>query len=111
MRSLTPGDFLIGCLLIAIPEADITTTLTNRLTQWQLIFHQSIWKRWSAKYLTTLQGRSKWYRRQTDLEVRDLVLVHISNIPHTLWKLGGIESVQPGEDGVVTVYTTDGVHK
>lgn len=116
LRALTPGDFLIGCPLVAIPEPQVTSTPINRLTRWQLLnqIHQSFWKRWSSEYLTTLQAKSKWYRPQSNLAIGDLVLLRQPNVPPTVWKLGRIVSVHPGEDGVVrvaTVRTRDGVYK
>lgn len=116
LRALTPGDFLIGCPLVALPEPDLSTTQMNRLTRWQLLtqFNQAFWKRWSSEYLTTLQSRSKWYRKQKNLMVGDLVLVNRPNIPPTFWKMGRIECTHPGPDGVVrvvSVRTQDGVYK
>ncbi|XP_022165266.1 uncharacterized protein LOC111030183 [Myzus persicae] len=62
LSALTPGHFLIGQPIHAIPEPDTTDVQINRLNRWQLIrqCHQSYWKRWSREYLSTLQGRQKW---------------------------------------------------
>jgi len=86
--SLSPGDFLIGQLLVAIPETETTSTPTNRLNRWELIFHmyQSFWKRWSNEYLTSLQCRSKWTQQQPNVNIGDLVLVQTPNQPPTHWK-------------------------
>eukprot|EP00102_Acyrthosiphon_pisum_P013207 XP_008182700.1 PREDICTED: uncharacterized protein LOC103309319 [Acyrthosiphon pisum] len=116
LRVLTPGDFLIGCPLVALPEPDLTSTPMNWLSRWQLLtqFQQSFWKRWSSEYLTTLQGRSKWYRKQRNIAVGDLVIVHHPNTSPTHWKLGRVELTHPGEDGVVrvvTIRTSDGSYK
>jgi len=35
LKALTPGHFLTGDLLIAVPEPDVTTTPTNKLNRWQ----------------------------------------------------------------------------
>jgi len=87
LRVLTPGDFLIGCPLVALPEPDLTSTPMNRLSRWQLLtqFQQSFWKRWSSEYLTTLQGRSKWYRKQVNIAIGDLVIVHHPKTSPTHW--------------------------
>ncbi|XP_060855378.1 uncharacterized protein LOC132933060 [Metopolophium dirhodum] len=114
--SLSPGDFLIGQPLVAIPESDTTSTPLNRLNRWELIRHmyQSFWKRWSNEYLTSIQSRNKWTHQQRNVKVGDLVLVQTPNQPPTHWKLGRIEEVHPGSDDivrVVTVRTADSVVK
>jgi hypothetical protein len=116
LRALTPGDFLIGCPTLALPDTDLTSTPINRLSRWQLLnqLQQSFWNRWSAEYLTTLQGKSKWYRKQASLRVGDLVLLRRPNVPPTVWKRGRVVNTHPGEDGVVrvvTVRTQDGIYK
>ncbi|KAL4082401.1 hypothetical protein QTP88_029999 [Uroleucon formosanum] len=114
--ALSPGDFLIGQPLVAIPENDMTSTPTNRLNRWELIRHmyQSFWKRWSNEYLTSLQSRSKWTHQQPNVNMGDLVLVQTPNQSPTHWKLGRIEELHPGIDDivrVVTVRTSDNVLK
>lgn len=54
--TLTPGHFLIGQPLLALPENYLTDVATNCLGRWQLIRQalQSFWRRWSHKYLHTL---------------------------------------------------------
>lgn len=104
LAALTPGHFLIGAPLAAVPEADHTGIPTNRLKQWQLVqsFHQNIWKRWQLEYLHTLQQRQKWTVATKNLETGDLVLVHC-NTPPLTWPLARITAVHPGSDGVVRV--------
>ncbi|XP_049309489.1 uncharacterized protein LOC125777807 [Bactrocera dorsalis] len=67
--ALTPGDFLIGSPLLAVPEPDIKQIPSNRLKQWQLVrqIQQGFWKRWSEEYLTILQRRNKWLRRTKNI--------------------------------------------
>ena len=58
LQSLLPGDFLVGQPLVAIPEPNITSIATNRLTRYQLVrqMYQAFWKRWSNEYLSSLQS-------------------------------------------------------
>ncbi|CAI6367084.1 unnamed protein product [Macrosiphum euphorbiae] len=66
------------------------------------------------QYLRLLQVRSKWYHAQPNVTLGDLVLVQAPNLPPTLWKMGRVEAVHPGEDGVVrvvTLRTSDGTLK
>jgi len=106
-RPLTPGDFLIGTPLTAIPEPNILSIPKNRLTRWELLrqLHQSFWKRWSAEYLTLLQGRMKWTKQHPNVQPDDLVLLISPNQPPTQWTVGRIERTHPGTDGVVRVAT------
>jgi len=113
LTALTPGHFLIGQPLLAMPEEKLTEIPMNRLTRWQLLrqLHQSFWKRWSHEYLTTLQGRQKWTTIQDNLKVGDLVLVEAPSQPSTAWRMGRIKAVHPGPDQtvrVVTVKTQEG---
>ncbi|ODM87493.1 Transposon Tf2-9 polyprotein [Orchesella cincta] len=64
LNPLTPGHFLIGDALTAIPEADLTHLKENRLSRWQRTQQmiQHFWRRWSSEYLTTLLQRNKWTR-------------------------------------------------
>lgn len=104
LAALTPGHFLIGAPLVAVPEVDHTGIPINRLKKWQLVqsFQQNIWKRWQLEYLHTLQQRQKWAVPSKNLEIGDLVLIHC-NTPPLTWPLARITAVRPGSDGVVRV--------
>lgn len=116
LEALTPGHFIIGKPILSIPEVDITATPINRLTRWQLIkqLHQSFWKRWTREYLTTLQGRQKWSKPDTNLKIGDMVLVDAPALQPSDWRMGRVTMVHPGQDEivrVVTVRTQDGILK
>ncbi|XP_046661212.1 uncharacterized protein LOC124354637 [Homalodisca vitripennis] len=106
LSALTPGHFLIGTPLAALPEADHHNTPTNRLRHWHLIqaFHQRIWKRWHLEYLHSLQQRSKWTSPQPNIQVGDLVLIQAPSPPLT-WPMGRVIKTHPGADGIVRVIT------
>jgi hypothetical protein len=59
--TLTPGYFLIGQPIMAVPEPDVISSSMNRLDHWELLHqcHQTFWKRWNWEYFATLQGRLK----------------------------------------------------
>lgn len=107
LEPLTPAHFLIGTSLQALPEADVTTTPLNRLTQLELVQRkvQDFWKRWRQEYLSQLQGRIKRWRPAINIEVGKMVLICDENLPPMRWKLGRIEQTHPGLDGVVRVVT------
>jgi len=88
-------------------ESDLTEVKINRLNRWQLIkqAQQCFWKRWSNEYFQTMQGRQKWLRQDTNLNIGDLVVVKSPGRPLMSWQLGRVTDVQPGTDEVVRVVT------
>jgi len=61
LQPLIPGHFLIGGPLTSLPESDLSHINANRFDRWQMIQHtvQLFWKRWTAEYVSNLQGRIK----------------------------------------------------
>jgi hypothetical protein len=57
---LTPGHFLIGTSLLALPDHNIMDLASNRLSRWLLVqqMFQRLWKCWSRDYLHQLQQRN-----------------------------------------------------
>lgn len=62
---------------------------------------QGFWKRWSSEYLRTLQSKSKWRQKKPNLEVGELVIIMEDNVAPTFWKMGRVQKVMPGADGLV----------
>ncbi|XP_076289814.1 uncharacterized protein LOC143213645 [Lasioglossum baleicum] len=114
--AITPGHFLIGSALNAVPAPTLLDVRENRLSRWQLLrqLSESFWRAWSADYLHTLQQRPKW-RISTNLaKPGRIVLIKNSLAPPTKWNLGRILRCHPGHDGisrVVTVRTAQGEYK
>jgi len=102
---LTPGHFLTGRPLVALPEEDWKNVPSNRLSRWQLVqsVSQNFWRRWKQDYLHTLQPRSKWETPHSNLKIGELVLIHEPNAPPLSWKMGRITATSPGSDGLVRV--------
>lgn len=102
--ALTPGHFIIGEPFIGLPdERDFTELKTNNLGRWEHLQQmiQNFWKRWHREYIGSLVNRSKWSKRNRNLEIGDLVIVKQDNIPPLRWKMARIISVIPGRDGAV----------
>ncbi|GFY09996.1 integrase catalytic domain-containing protein [Trichonephila clavipes] len=93
---LTPGPFLIGKLINAIPEPDITDKEDNLLNEWQKTqkFVQTIWKRWQNSYLSHLKNRTKW--------CDSLLLVLLIILLGYLWGQNG-NSFQPTQEESVVM--------
>ncbi|XP_055848210.1 uncharacterized protein LOC129913509 [Episyrphus balteatus] len=104
---LTPGHFLIGQALNAIPEPDLTASNSSFNQRWKHVqqMNQHFWKRWSTEYLNRLQQRPKWLTNEQSLKVGDVVLIKDENTPPTAWPLGIIQMIHPGKDGLVRVVT------
>ncbi|XP_027846045.2 uncharacterized protein LOC114126329 [Aphis gossypii] len=106
MSHLTPGHFLIGDSLSAIPEVDETNVPTSYLSRWRCVSQYSdiLWRRWSKEYLSQLQERSKWAsERGVKLKEDSIVIMREENLPPMKWRLGRIINVIPGQDGVIRV--------
>lgn len=115
LSCLTPGHFLIGESLTALPEKDVSNTPENRLNFWQLCtkVKQNFWKRWSVEYLSRLQNRPKWFSQESNLRENMVVLLKEDNLPPLKWSLARIIEVMPGADKKVRmakIKTKDGIY-
>lgn len=117
LNPLTPGHFLVGSPLLAVPERDLTDATLNTLSRWEKTqqMMQHFWRRWVREYISLLQTRTKW-QAPTDnqIQVGDMVLVKQENTPPLQWPLGRIIEVFPGQDGitrVAAIKTSKGVIK
>ncbi|XP_055591487.1 uncharacterized protein LOC129743477 [Uranotaenia lowii] len=107
LQPLTPGHFLIGEAFQQLPDRDFREVPMNRLNQSQVLQKklQHFWDRWRVEYLTQLQGRYKRWRSPVEISVGRLVIIKDENLPPSRWKMGRIEKLHPGSDGVVRVVT------
>lgn len=105
LECLSPGHFLTGQPLLAVPEPNVVDTPNNLLSRWTLLHqcHQAFWRRWSLEYLNGLQIRSKWTSTDAQVKVGDLVVIKDSSSPPLSWRLGRIIELLPGSDSVVRV--------
>ncbi|XP_065203485.1 uncharacterized protein LOC135833643 [Planococcus citri] len=102
--ALTPGHFIIGRPLVAIPD-DITENEKIRYSQrWDLTtqLRNTFWRRWSEEYLTSLQKRHKWTDPARSYQIDDIVLIQENTSPLT-WPLARVIHLHPGSDDVVRV--------
>ncbi|GBN11921.1 hypothetical protein AVEN_98211-1 [Araneus ventricosus] len=105
LEILTPGHFLIGRPITAIPEPLMIELNDNRLNRWQLLTKkvQTIWKHWSKNYLNNLQQRHKWIFKKDNVKIGDMVLIKEDNVPVSNWPLGRIVKLYPGKDNIIRV--------
>jgi hypothetical protein len=107
LQVLTPGHFLIGASLLALPDHHLKDVPTNRLSKWLCVqqMMQNWWRQWSQDYLHQLQQRNKWRNIQPNVEIGVLVLVKEDNLPPLVWKKAVISDLHPGKDGLIRVIT------
>jgi len=105
VAALTPGHFLVGTALLAIPEPTLLDVPTNRLSRWQHVrqMRDHFWRRWSQEYIHGLAERPKWWREGTTLRVGQLCLVRNESTSPAKWPLARITALHPGKDGRVRV--------
>ena len=113
---LTPGHFLIGKPLVALPDPRLSYRSLSLLKRWhlcqQLVRH--FWERWQNEYLQTLNKYNKWRFPSRNAAVGDVVLLQETGNTPTKWPIARVIAVHPGSDElvrVVTVKTPQGVYK
>jgi hypothetical protein len=105
LLSLSPGHFLIGRPLTALPSPDLKEIKESSLRRYARLekLHQHFWNRWQKEYIGELQHRSKWRSNKGRLMIGDLVLIHEDNVPPLCWRLGRVSKLFPGSDGIARV--------
>lgn len=103
--ALTPGHFLIGRSLLAIPQSPVSDTNIIRLERYKRIqlIKQHFWNRFSTEYVSLLQTKVKWQKSIKELKLGSLVLIKDRNLPPLLWSLGRVIQLYPGSDGISRV--------
>lgn len=108
LEALTPGHFLVGSNLQAVPEKTLIDVPENRLDHFEQTQRhlQRIWARWYPEYLQQLQSRAvQGCKLSTVIKPGQLVVVKEDCLPPAQWPLGKIVKVHPGKDGIVRVVT------
>ncbi|XP_029155968.1 uncharacterized protein LOC114928791 [Nylanderia fulva] len=102
---LTPGHFLTGAPLLALPDASLLDRPESRLTRYQLVqrMRDRFWQVWRLDFLNSLQKRNKWHNQRANLNVGDIVIIKDDNAPPSRWELGRITQCFPSEDGLIRV--------
>ena len=113
---LTPGHFLIGRPLCALPDPSFSHRPMSLLKRWDLCQNliRHFWQRWSSEYLTSLNKFNKWRHPTRNLQVGDVVIIREDTLVPTKWPLARVSQVHCGKDGLVrvaTVKTTKGTYK
>lgn len=59
------------------------------------------WKRFVKEYLTELNNRSKWNKKQRNFVKGDIVLIKSDNIPRSFWPLARVVETYASKDDVI----------
>lgn len=113
LEPLTPGHFLIGSALNAVPQENLIDSKISHLSRYRHLqkIVQDIWQRWSRDYLHCLQQRSKWkFEKQIPELLGSLVILKEENRPPQSWHLGRIVALHPGKDNIVRVVSVKTPH-
>ena len=113
---LTPGHFLIGRPLEALPDPSSSPQSLPLHRRWHLCqsLVQHFWKRWSTEYLRLVMKFTKWKHPSRNVQVGDLVCLREDGLVPTTWPLARVVAVYPGSDGlvrVVSLKTSKGLYK
>ncbi|XP_058816988.1 uncharacterized protein LOC131680284 [Topomyia yanbarensis] len=100
---LTPGHFLIGRPLVAVPQPSSEGVAINRLSRWQYLqrLRDDFWKVWKRDYLLGLQPRGKNRNSSPNIQPGMVVILEDKDSPPQSWKLGRVMRTYPGPDGLV----------
>ena len=116
IEALTPGHFLIGRPLEAIPERSPMSRSVSLVRRWHLCqkIVQHFWQRWSKEYLCQLQRFAKWNIPSPNLKVGDIICLRGEQVAPMKWTLERVKELHSGPDGkvwVVTVQTPKRTYK
>ncbi|KAI7794630.1 hypothetical protein IRJ41_016937, partial [Triplophysa rosa] len=93
MKSVTalppPGEFV---------REDIYSRKRWRRVQY---LAEQFWNRWRKEYLANIISRQKWGASKRNLESGDIVMIKDDNLPRNEWRIGKVEEVVSGIDGLV----------
>ena len=113
---LTPSHLVVGRRLLNLPDylghvcdpgdEDFevnTSQLTKRVKHLASVLSH-FWKRWRSEYLNELRESHRYSAKKTlccpSVAKGDVVIVHDDALPRGLWKLGRVQEVLTGRDGL-----------
>ena len=116
VEPLTPGHFLIGRPIEALPDPSTSYQSISLLRRWHLCQNltRHFWKRWSTEYLGIIRKYVKWHHPSRNMKVGDVVILQEDNLFPTKWPIGRIVDTHPGKDGfvrILTIKTSKGIYK
>ncbi len=120
---ITPSHLVIGRRLLSLPDNldyvcdlddeqfTIDATQANRRVKHLNNILNHFWKRWQTEYLSCLRevhaNSSRKHKNNGDcpIAVGEIVIVRDDHLPRGQWKLGRVQDVLKGRDGLTRVAT------
>ena len=111
VEPLTPSHLLTGRRILnlpdrlrgEVPDDDVDHNALGRRAQHLSRVLDRFWKRWKNEYLLELRSAHRHDRGKEEaspVSADDLVVIHYENQPRGFWKLGRVERVMTGRDGL-----------
>ena len=105
---LTPSHLIFGFRLSSLPdvipsEEQECVPSANKRFHYLSKVRDHFWNRWRREYLTDLREyhKGKYEAQLRTVSVGDVVIVYEENVKPGFWKIGKVEEVIRGRDGVV----------
>ena len=113
ITSLSPGYFLVGLSLKALPTSGDYETNLSLLKCWNLVQRLShdLWHQCMTSYLHTLQARDIWRMSSPSIQTGDVVVLKDESFLQGTWTLALVMKTYPGKDGLVRVVDVRGKGK
>ncbi|XP_053685671.1 uncharacterized protein LOC128735203 [Sabethes cyaneus] len=114
LLALTPGHFLVGTSMNALPDPDVSHVPINRLDHYHKLqmYTQKFWEHWKREYLQELQRDTKHRSLPEKIQPGQMVIVVDELQAPIRWPLARIVDVHPGKDNitrVVSLRTSKGI--
>ena len=99
---LSPNDLLLGRTGINPPQGNWaeTSRLASRFLYLQSIV-TAFWRKWYRDYFSSMIVQQKWYIKQRNFQVGDIVLIQEDKPIRGSWKLAEVIKIEPSTDGQV----------
>ena len=77
VEALTPGHFLIGRPLEALPDPSFSYCSLSLLRRWHLCqaLVRHFWQRWSVEYIASIRRFVKWHYPSRNMQIGDIVVM------------------------------------
>jgi len=97
---LTPGHFLIGRPLQALPTKPAFPGKITNLRRWTLVSRltSNLWTKWKSIYLQSFAQRTKWFHPQQQPKIGQLIFLKDDTLKYRVWPLARITKLHAGED-------------
>ena len=99
LEPLTPNHLLKLCPTGNFPPSLPSDEHCCPKRRWKNVQYlaDQFWKRWSREYLKTIIARQKWFKKKTNFQKDDVVLLVDNSIPRSQWRLGKVVKLFPDE--------------